>query len=108
MLVQIDGPPPTILNVTNISGVAFDSTRSAGAQDVINVLVANLDPAVAANPARVMVSLGSVMLPVIVTPASNNQFQLQFVVPQAFGGIQVPLAVVVDGSASNTFLLTVR
>ena len=108
VLLQIDVPPPTILAVTNISGVPFDSTHSAGAQDVINVLVSNLDPGAAANPGNVQVSIGGMLVPVIITPASNGQYQLQFVMPQAFGGIPVPLAVVVDGSASAPFTLIVR
>jgi uncharacterized protein (TIGR03437 family) len=108
LVLQIDAPPPTILSVTTVSGGILDSTHPANAQDVINVLVANLDPSVINNPSRVMISLGNTLLPVTITPASNGQYQLQFVVPQAYGGIQVPLAVVVDGSASNTVLLTVR
>jgi hypothetical protein len=86
----------------------LDSTHPAGAQDVINVLVSNLDPNAANNPNRVMVSLGNALVPVTITSAGNNQYQLQFVVPQAFGGIQIPLTVVVDGSASNTFQITIR
>jgi uncharacterized protein (TIGR03437 family) len=108
VLLQIDVPPPTILNVTNASGVTYDATHIASAQDVVNVVVTNLDPTVVSNPSRVQVSLGSLMIPVTISQGANNQYQLQFVMPQAFGGIPVPLAVVVDGSASNTFLLTVR
>jgi uncharacterized protein (TIGR03437 family) len=108
VLVQIDVPPPTILNVTTVSGAVLDSTHPAGPQDVINVLVSNLDSGAAANPSRVMVSLGNALLPVTITPVNNGQYQVQFVVPQAYGGIQVSLAVVVDDSASNTYQLTVR
>ncbi len=108
VIVQIDVPPPTILNVTTVSGSALDAAHPAGPQDVINVLVSNLDPGAAANPSRVMISLGNVLAPVTITPAANGQYQVQFVVPQAFGGIQVPLAVVLDGSASNTFQITLR
>jgi uncharacterized protein (TIGR03437 family) len=108
VLLQIDVPPPTIVAVTNVSGAAFDSTHSAAALDVINVLVSNLDPGAAANPVRVQVSIGGMLVPVTITPASNGQYQVQFVMPQAFGGIPVPLAVVVDGSASAPFTLIVR
>jgi uncharacterized protein (TIGR03437 family) len=108
VVVQIDVPPPTIVSVTTVSGGTLDSTHPAGAQDVINVLVSNLDPNAANNPNRVMVSLGNALVPVTITSAGNNQYQLQFVVPQAFGGIQIPLTVVVDGSASNTFQITIR
>jgi uncharacterized protein (TIGR03437 family) len=109
VVLQIDAPPPTILSVTTVSGGILDSTHPANAQDVINVLVANLDPSVINNPSRVTISLGNTLVPPLtIIPASNGQYQLQFVVPQAYGGIQVPLAVVVDGSASNTVVLTVR
>jgi hypothetical protein len=76
--------------------------------DLLNVLVANLDPTVVNNPSRVQVSLGSLMIPVTISPAGNGQFQLQFVMPQSFGGIPIPLAVVLDGSASVPYLVTVR
>jgi hypothetical protein len=108
VIVQIDVAPPTILNVTNVSGQALDATHTAGAQDVLNVLVTNLDAGAAASTNRVMVSVGNMLIPVVITPAGNGQYQLQFVVPQAYGGIQVPLEVVVDGSASNPFFVTLR
>jgi uncharacterized protein (TIGR03437 family) len=108
VLLQIDVSPPTILNVTNVSGVSYDSSHQASPQDVVDVVVANLDPSAAANSSRVQISLGGLLLPVIVTPLPNNQYQLQFVMPQAFGGIPVALAVVVDGSASVSVTLNVR
>jgi uncharacterized protein (TIGR03437 family) len=108
VLLEIDVPPPTIVTVTNASGVPFDANHFASALDVVNVLVANLDPTVVNNPSRVQVSLGSLIIPVTISPAGNGQFQLQFVMPQGFGGIPVPLAVVVDGSASLAYMITVR
>ena len=108
VLLEIDVPPPTIITVTNASGVPFDANHFASALDVVNVLVANLDPTVVNNPSRVQVSLGSLTIPVTISPAGNGQFQLQFVMPQGFGGIPVPLAVVVDGSASLAYMVTVR
>jgi len=108
VVVQIDVPPPTILNVTTVSGGALDASHPAGPQDVINVIVSNLESGAAANPARVMISLGNALVPVTITPAGNGQYKLQFVVPQAFGGVQVTLAVVVDGSASNPFVVTLK
>jgi len=108
VLLQIDGPPPTIVNVTNVSGVAYDATHFASAQDVVNVLVSNLDPTVLANPSRVQIALGNLTIPATILASGGGQVQLQFVVPQAFGGIPVPLSVVVDGSASLSYMLTVR
>jgi uncharacterized protein (TIGR03437 family) len=108
VLMQIDVPPPTIVSVTNASGVPYDAARFASAQDVIDVVVTSLDPTVVNNPSRVVVTMGGLTIPVTIVSLPNNQFQLQFVMPQGFGGIPVPLAVVVDGSASQSFMLTVR
>jgi hypothetical protein len=108
ILLQVDVPPPTIVSVTNASGVPFDANHFASALDVVNIQVANLDPTVVNNPSRVQVSLGSLLIPPTISPAGNGLFQLQFVVPQGFGSIPVPLTVVVDGSASLAYMLTVR
>ena len=108
LLLQIDVPPPTIVAVTNVSGAPYDATHFASAQDVINVVVSNLDPGAAANPSRVQVALGTLTLPVTISPAGAGLYQLQFVMPRAFGGIPIPLSVVVDGSASTSFMLTVK
>ena len=42
------------------------------------------------------------------TPAANGQTQITFVLTQGFGGVLVNLAVVVDGSSSVSFPITVR
>jgi uncharacterized protein (TIGR03437 family) len=107
--VQIDVPPPTIQNVTNASGVAYDATHPASAQDVITVYVSSLDPAVLANLSRLQVTVNGQPMPVQTpTPAANGQTQIPFVLTQSFGGALVNLAVVVDGSSSAPFPITVR
>jgi uncharacterized protein (TIGR03437 family) len=107
--VQVDVPPPAIQSVTNASGVPYDSAHSAAAQDVVNVFVSNLDPTVLANPSRLQVTMnGRVMSVQSLTPGFNGQTQITFVVTQSFGGVAVNLAVVVDGSSSAPYALTVR
>ena len=107
--VQIDVPPPTILSVTNASGVAYDATHPASSQDVVNVYVSNLDPAVLGNPSRLQVTINGQSMPVQpLTPAANGQTQITFFLTQSFGGVLVNLAVVVDGSSSAPFPLIVR
>ncbi|HTS62850.1 MAG TPA: IPT/TIG domain-containing protein [Candidatus Acidoferrales bacterium] len=108
VLLEIDAPPPNILTVTNASGVPYDATHFAGPQDVVNVVVAGLDPTVVNNPNRVQISLGSLLIAPSILPSGNGQFQLQFVMPQSFGGVPVPLSVVVDGSASLSYMITVK
>ena len=108
IVVQIDVPPPTILSVTNASGVPYDATHAASSQDVVNIYVANLDPTVLANPSRLQVTVNGQPVPASLAPAANGQTQITFVLTQSFGGVVVNLAVVVDGSGSAPFPITVR
>jgi uncharacterized protein (TIGR03437 family) len=109
IVVQIDVPPPSIQNVTNTSGVPYDSTHPASSQDVVTVYVYGLDPTVLANPSRLQVTVNGQPMPVqSLAPAPNGQAQITFVLTQSFGGVLVNLAVVVDGSSSAPFSITVR
>ena len=109
--VQIDVPPPTILNVTNASGVAYDALHPAFSQDVVNVNVSNLDPTVLVDLSRLQVTINGQSMPVqSVTPIGigTGQTQITFVLTQGFGGAAVNLSVVVDGSSSVPVPITVR
>jgi uncharacterized protein (TIGR03437 family) len=109
VLVQISNPPPTIIGVANMSGVPLSAGSSAGMGDILNVLVAGLDPAVPGNLSRLQVTVSGISMPVLgITPASNGQFQIEIILTQSFAGAQVPLAVSVDGSSSAPFTITVR
>ena len=109
VILQIASPPPTITGVTNGSGVPFDTSHSAGMNDIVNVQVAGLDPAVPGNPSRMQVTVSGISMPVLeIAPAPNGQFQIQIILTQSFAGAQVPLAVSVDGSSSAPFAITVR
>jgi uncharacterized protein (TIGR03437 family) len=107
--LQIGDPPPAITGVTNVSGVPVGAGNSASASEILNVLVAGLDPAVPADPSRLQVTVSGISMPVLeIAPASNGQFQIQIILTQSFAGAQVPLAVAVDGSSSAPFAITVR
>jgi uncharacterized protein (TIGR03437 family) len=109
--VQIDVPPPTIQNVTNASGVAYDSLHPAFSQDVVNVNVSNLDPTVLVDLSRLQVTINGQSMPVqSAAPIGINtgQTQITFVLTQGFGGAAVNLSVVVDGSSSVPVPITVR
>jgi uncharacterized protein (TIGR03437 family) len=109
VLVQISNPTPTIIGVANMSGVPLSAGSSAGMGDILNVLVAGLDPAVPGNLSRLQVTVSGISMPVLgITPASNGQFQIEIILTQSFAGAQVPLAVSVDGSSSAPFAITVR
>jgi uncharacterized protein (TIGR03437 family) len=107
--MQIDAAPPSILSVTNASGVPYDAGHPAFSQDVVTVRVTGLDPNVLANPSRLQITINGQPMPVqSVTSVGNGQAQITFVMTQGFGGVLVNLAVVVDGSESVAFPITVR
>ena len=109
VVIRIANPPPVIQSVTNISGVTYDSSNFASSGDVINVYVTGLDPGVQSNLSRVQVTVSGIpMGPPSISPAPGNQFQIQTILTQSFGGQQVPLAVVVDGSSSAPVSITIR
>jgi uncharacterized protein (TIGR03437 family) len=108
VILQISNPPPIITGVTNLSGVPLGAGNSATMGEVLNVVVAGLDPTVPANPSRLQVTVSGISVTVLgITPAPNGQYQIQIVVTQSFAGAQVPLAVWVDGSSSAPFTITV-
>jgi len=112
VLVQIDNPPPSIVQVTNQSSVALSGnppSGSAGAGDLLNVVVSGLDPTVLDNPSRLEVTVSGVSMPVLgITPAANGQYSIQIVLTQSFGSTQVPVMVWVDGSSSQPASIVVR
>jgi uncharacterized protein (TIGR03437 family) len=109
VILQIGNPPPAITGVTNVSGVTLDASHSAGMGDILNVLVAGLDPAVPGNPSRLQVTVSGISMTVLeIAPAPNGLFQIQIILTQSFAGAQVPLEVSVDGSSSAPFALAVR
>jgi hypothetical protein len=107
--VQIGNSPPAITGVTNDSGVPLDATHSASVSDILNVLVAGLDPTVPANPSRLQATVSGISMPIMqIAPQPSGQFQIQIILTQSFAGAQVPLAISVDGSSSAPFAITVR
>jgi uncharacterized protein (TIGR03437 family) len=109
VLLQIGNPPPAISAVTNVSGLPLSAGSPAGVSDILNVMVAGLDPTVPTNPSRLQVTISGISMPVLgIAPASNGQFQIQIILTQSFAGAQVPLSVSVDGSSSAPFPIAVR
>jgi uncharacterized protein (TIGR03437 family) len=106
VLMEIDAPPPTVLRVTNASGVNYDATHPMSPGDVVSVIVSGLDPSVQNNLSRLSISVSGVILsPMAISSLGGGQYQIQFVLTQGFGSTTVPLAIVVDGSASASYLL---
>jgi uncharacterized protein (TIGR03437 family) len=107
--VQVDSQPPVITGVS-VGGLSLDPSRPLSTGDMITIVVAGLDPGVISAPSRVRVTASGIDLPVTqVQPAAQaGQIQLQVVVTQSFGGQQVPLTVLQDGTVSNPYSITIR
>jgi len=111
VLMQVDAPPPSIVRVSNSSGVNYDATHFASAGDSVNIVVTGLDPAIAAqnNLSRLGITISGVpMTPLEVTALGGALSQIRFVLTQGFGSTTVPLAVFVDGSSSVPYLIPIR
>jgi len=80
---------------------------AAGPGDVLAAVVSGIDPA-AANPNRVQVTVSGLPMTILQIAPQGNQFQIQFVLSQSFGGSQVPVVVSVDGSGSTPVVITAR
>jgi uncharacterized protein (TIGR03437 family) len=108
--VQIEGPQPQIASIANsVSAAAVDATHAASPGDLLNVQVNNVDLGVVNAASRVQVTIAGVPMPVEqITAPQGGGVQIQIAVSQSFAGVQVPVVVSVDGSASTPFLATVR
>jgi len=107
VVLQIDPLPPVITGVSTPANTAFGA--SAGAGDVLQVVVTGLDPSVLGTPGRLRVTLSGMEMTVQqIAPFGAGAYQIQIVVNQSFGASQVPLVVWVDGTASAPMNITVR
>lgn len=107
--VAVANPPVTIQGAANAGTTSIAAALNGAVPffnpgDTINVQVSGLDPTVAGSPGRVQVTVSG--LPMTVTQVTANQ--VQFVLGQSFGGAQVPVVVLVDGSASAAFTIGAR
>lgn len=105
VVVQIDASPVQVHAVLTSGNNPFDATRPALAGDVLNVLIGNLDPAVAASPYRLRVNVGGTEMPALVIVPAPNQpgaYIAQVILAPTTPGAQVPVTVTVDGGPSST------
>ena len=83
-----------------------DAQHAANVGDVLSLYVTGLNPNSVPALSRLGVTVsGLPMTLVSITPAMNGQFQIQFVLGQSFAGSEVPLAVWLDGSATNPYVI---
>jgi uncharacterized protein (TIGR03437 family) len=96
VVVLISYAPPVILGIAEPSGAAVNSSNAASPGDSLTIAVSGLDPTVTLATGRLQVLVGGVPVPV----QSIGSGQIQFLLNQSFGGSQVPVVIVVDGSSS--------
>jgi len=101
--VMVGNPPVVIQGIANPNG-AVDATHFASPGDTLAVQLSGLDPTVVSNPGRVQATVSGLSMPVIQVAGG----QIQFTLTQSFGSAQVPVVVLVDGSASAAFTIAVR
>jgi uncharacterized protein (TIGR03437 family) len=111
--LEIDGAPAVISvpasSPSAVSNGAGSAVQVVNPGDVDSVQVTNVDPGIVNTPSRVAVTLSGVPMAVQgVTSLGGGVFQIQFAVTQSFGGWQVPLVVLVDGSPSLAIQVTAR
>jgi uncharacterized protein (TIGR03437 family) len=106
MIVPIGDPPPAIQSVAGSQGTTVDPQHAANIGDVLSVYVTGLNPNALPALSRLAVTVsGLPMTLVSISPAVNGQSQIQFVLGQSFAGSEVPLAVWLDGSSSNPYVI---
>lgn len=105
--LDIASLPPSVVAITSPSGASLAGVTS-NPEDLIDVVVSGLDPTAIGTP-NLQVTVSGVPMTVFqVVPMANNQYQIQVILTQSFGGAQVPLAVWVNGSSSAPVTITVR
>lgn len=109
VMVQIDNPAPSIAVLNSLASLPLGgSTLSPG--DTITLTASGLDPSLASGyQGRLRVTIAGVDMGVQqVTPLAGGLFQIQVVITQSFGGSQVPLVLIVDGSSSAATNVVVK
>ena len=106
LIVPVGDPPPVIQGVASSQGLPVDSMHPANVGDVLSVYVTGFNPGAIPALSRLSVSISGLPMTLLsVAPAVNGQFQIQFVLSQSFAGSEVPLAVSLDGSSSNPYII---
>jgi hypothetical protein len=108
IVVQIDPPPPNILNAVSAAGVPLGGSQGAAPGDTITLTVTGMDPAVLSAPSRVAVAEGGVGIPVFAISQDNSgNLLIQFALTASVTGQQVPVTVSLDGDLSLPFYIDI-
>ena len=110
VVLQIDPPPPVIVDAASAAGVPLGAAETAAPGDTITLTVTGMDPAVLAAPSRAGVAEGGVSIPVFTIQQAQDgsgDLLIQFVLAASIAGQQVPLTVSLDGDLSMPFFINV-
>ncbi|HUO28806.1 MAG TPA: IPT/TIG domain-containing protein [Bryobacteraceae bacterium] len=109
VVLQIDAPPPVIVNAVS-AGAVLDSSASAAPGATITLTVTGLPAAVVAATNRVAITEGGINIPAFsiqqATDGSGNLL-ISFALTASVTGQQVPVTVSLDGDLSMPFYINV-
>jgi uncharacterized protein (TIGR03437 family) len=108
--VQIDNPAPVVGAIGAVTGLASSGIQTLSPGQTFSLTVSGLDPSLLNGfTGRLRVTIAGVDMAVQqVASLGQGNFQVQVTVTQSFGGSQVPLVLIVDGSASAPQNVVVR
>jgi hypothetical protein len=110
IVLQIDPPPPQIVDAVSVAGTALSTTQTAAPGATITLVVSGIAPAVAATPGRVGIAEDGVSIPVFTVQQAQDgsgDLLIQFALAASITGQQVPVTVSLDGDLSMPFYITV-
>ncbi len=107
LAIQIDTPPPVVVNVNNAAGQAVTPGQPAPANSALTIVLAGVDPSLVGTQGRIHVSVSGIDMPVLAVSAgaAPGTVQVSFQLTQSFGGFGVPLVVTVDSAHTDPYML---
>jgi len=110
VVLQIDAPPPVIVNAANAAGAVLGADQTAAPGDTVTLTVTGLDPSLVSTPSRIAVVEGGVNIPGFTIQQAqdgSNNLLIQFALTASVTGQQVPVAVSLDGDLSMPFYINI-
>ena len=97
LVISIDLPPP-VVNSIQIGSLKIDDKRPARAGELLTVSVARLaESGSEVDISRIRILAGGILHnPVLLSPASNGSYSIQFLLDSSIGSGMLPLSVRVD------------
>jgi len=108
--IQVDTAPPAIVSVNNLAGQPLTTALPASAGDLLVVVLSGVDPSLVGSQGRIQITVSGIDMPVfsILAGTAPGTIQVMFQLNQSFGGIGVPLKVLVDSAHTDPVVITAQ